>query len=289
MRAKSALRVVDTYLTLIEDLDLQVYSGLPQVYALRMAVGAVTDPLPVLRELLSEAGVGPAELTAYANSCVVFNIRAYAGLLARLIRRRMANPPRPDDDDDEVKPLGVGMSEHGPDAPPPGVQYVSPQTAAMLRKLAAFHSRTPAARGYQDIAGDRDIIDSLARMCAVDSFAPYSRWPKCDDAIFDLLRLLDPVFTQYQSNDFKERHVPLLKALFHITCLYYGEVPNQLHRVIQQPTNHPYQISNTTLAALPFPTADLLVKCSEPEAGLISKRGSDYFDALAQYASVTPI
>lgn len=284
MRAKNTLWLVQSYIDLIADLKPRAGMATPVLYSYRMACGTLSDVTPVIADQILTLTRGqlaepiyrtdPAAeaLDCFIDNLIGLNCENYAQLLVRLIQDIVVNSP----------PIDTAS---GPTDSPPRVRHPSPTTVDYLRMFTKRVGNTGIFN-----QGSDDIIGNIAQMCCADSLQPYARYTAAHDAVLDFLNAADLVFKASAGECYHKRHLPLLKAIFHLTCLYAGVTPSGVRRTCHQGVVYleNQSITDSTLAAIPLPTADMVRQCQEPTTGPISRAGSIYLTAFERFVDANP-
>lgn len=261
--SKRVVRVVDTYLGLLDQMTVMPQDGLYQVYAYHSASGRRFVNRAAVKALLLESNANAAaELTSFAQHCIMINLASHAEWMIQLIQESVQRQQR--------VLAAAGARRAKP------VYLTSTAVDALRRTMELMqqrHRTTPM--------GERDRLSTLAQAVTLDAVhrVPRDGRPNSDDAVLAFLALV-PGWLAQPLADHRLRHLPLVRTLFNLWCVYEDTTPNEQRIGYEEPPITELCVSDTTLAALPLPSWALIRSCEEPEVGPISRPGLDYATAV---------
>lgn len=260
---------VQAYLDLVKPLQIRAYSGATKLYVmsgLGVTLRAIGD-LSALQASLAQDEIlltPPLSivLTGIRSNCVL-----YAKLLSQVIRYRLDTRGDADHPAD-----GKSARRRSYNLSTGIAQRVDRLVVGKERQNSIFMGEIE----WQNLAEMCQI--EYARLVNLHGVLPEA--PRQTRTILALLDALQHEFvtaTKFAGDRPQAYHLPMLSVLLVVARMLYGDLGR--HRCPMSPmgplSQRPW-ISDSTLAALPWPTQDLVQCFPEKDAGLISETGWRY-------------
>lgn len=274
---------VDAYYELLERLVLpKVYSGLAKLYllntgsaaALDMSQCELDDAVKNLTNLRVTNGID----TCYLNYMIRQNILNYIDTLGVVIRGRL----------DYAKTLHTVHDDWiNTDRKRRSLYFPSAGTVTKLMDLLdrADVWDTTGRSIVNTIGPIAESIASEANM-VIGSDGTSSESANCSDAVKAFLDGTSTVLRGPVDMGFRVKHLPILRIYLTLAKLLTGSVDVNIRQTaISAPIalRKGLCLSDSTLAAFPCPTVDVLQSFAEPEVGDLSNKGMRYLSALDRY------
>lgn len=285
-----ALRLVGSYIELLTDFSPRITPGLIKLYTLRASGSILTAPTLSVDQMLQDLGSirRDAELHVFHQSCVIENCVMFADMLVNMIgvQRRNSYLQQRGGERQVIKTIRDT-------APRPYVHLPSACLDALVSVTKVLQgsglAQTENSR-HLDVLGAAALTFTHAGLELRENVNRPTR--QAEDIVTAALTAFRSALTSPQAirtrtpdDVYRRYHLPLLTILRAMLAMYADLSLDTLRTkaytspngtTLSLPTGLDMRITDSTLAALPLPTLEMLHTCVDAGAGVISRKGLHY-------------
>lgn len=289
-KSNTKLWMVKCYMDLITRNDeLEYGEGLKALYVMSTGLDSYNnDDIVSATRKAKNMGLIPFGLKGFLTASILKNCLAYAKLLQRMIEERLVSIARGDITNPQPTVAWNSVEARRHYYLPPFVFLQRLQKA--IHEDHGYYSNTgiPVVNKLEDVAVDAELYLIQAQGNEGYSTPQQSSFRALSDAIEKLIWILESeVSFQEDKHDYKRRALPSLRIIWFIAKMLLGDLTIRPDRKDMEivDLSKKLNISDGTLAAIPFPTTSTLACFSYLEEGIgVSMKGRMYL-AAASHAS----
>jgi hypothetical protein len=290
--AHPMLWAVKCYIDLISQPNRRLPSGagLKTLFAMTTGTGSFNpDTVMATTAQAVDMKLFPGDLPGFLNYSVTLNCAIYSRILAEMIQDRIMGIAKGDirNPDPTVK---FNAAEARRYYYLPTFLYVQRLTKALNDPGNSVYDdgyHTPVV-SLEMVANESDYLMAQLQATAGHITPQSSSFGALDTAV---KKLLDSITTEATApgfcNDYLKRARPTLKVLWFIAKLLYGDlsVAPELKDINVADLDMVVNMTDGTLASIPFPTPQIVPLFDEPDSGLgLTSKGRAYYNAVSAAA-----